>query len=40
MKLIEKAREWRPENDEEMEDKQGNVFKKKTFDDLKRQGII
>ncbi|XXQ36457.1 Matrin-type domain-containing protein [Plasmodiophora brassicae] len=40
VKLMEKTREWHPENDEELEDRQGNVFKKKTFEDLKRQGII
>lgn len=26
--------------DEEYEDAEGNVYNKKTFDDLKRQGII
>jgi splicing factor 3A subunit 3 len=31
---------WRPEEEEEFEDDQGNVFNKKTYDDLKRQGII
>jgi splicing factor 3A subunit 3 len=31
---------WRPENDEEFEDEEGNVFNKKTFDDLKRQGLL
>jgi splicing factor 3A subunit 3 len=31
---------WKPEEDEEFEDEEGNVFKKKTFDDLKRQGLL
>lgn len=31
---------FKAEEDEEFEDDDGNVFKKKTFDDLKRQGII
>jgi splicing factor 3A subunit 3 len=31
---------WKPEEEEEFEDDQGNVFNKKTYEDLKRQGII
>ena len=31
---------WKPEDEEEYEDDDGNVFNKKTYDDLKRQGII
>ena len=31
---------WKPEDEEEFEDDEGNVFNKKTYEDLKRQGII
>ena len=31
---------WRPEVEEEYEDKDGNVYNKKTFTDLKRQGLL
>jgi len=31
---------WKPEDEEEYEDEDGNVFNKKTYEDLKRQGII
>lgn len=31
---------WRPDEEEEFEDDEGNVFNKKTYEDLKRQGII
>ncbi|GJP36528.1 hypothetical protein CLOM_g21027 [Closterium sp. NIES-68] len=31
---------WRPEVEEECEDREGNVYDKKTFQDLRRQGII
>ena len=31
---------WKPEDEEEFEDGEGNVYNKKTFEDLKRQGII
>jgi len=31
---------WKPEEEEEFEDDEGNVFNKKTYEDLKRQGII
>jgi len=33
-------RMWNPEQDEEYEDKDGNVFNKKTYDDMVRQGIL
>ena len=32
--------EWRPEDEEEFEDQDGNVYRKKLYDDLIRQGII
>ncbi|EFJ51494.1 splicing factor 3a, subunit 3 [Volvox carteri f. nagariensis] len=39
-KSIQKAKgDFKPE-DEEFEDAQGNVYSKKTYDDLKRQGLI
>jgi len=31
---------WKPEEEEEFEDADGNVFNKKTYDDLRRQGLI
>jgi len=31
---------WKAEEEEEYEDNEGNVFNKKTFDELKRQGLI
>lgn len=40
-KLSKKATAgWQPDEEEEFEDDEGNVFNKKTYDDLKRQGII
>jgi splicing factor 3A subunit 3 len=31
---------WRPEVDEEFEDSAGNVVNRRTFEDLKRQGLL
>lgn len=31
---------WKPEEEEEFEDKEGHVYNKKTYDDLKRQGLV
>lgn len=31
---------WQPEQEEEYEDSQGNVVNKKTYEDLKRQGLL
>merc|ERR1712113_282485 len=31
---------WKPEQEEEYEDSQGNVVNKKIFEDLKRQGLL
>ncbi|CAA7026692.1 unnamed protein product [Microthlaspi erraticum] len=31
---------WKPEVEEEFEDQEGNVYNKKTYSDLKRQGLI
>ncbi|OVA11319.1 zinc finger protein [Macleaya cordata] len=31
---------WRPDLEEEYEDKEGNIYNKKTFTDLQRQGLI
>lgn len=33
-------KEWKPDVEEEFEDKEGNVFNKKVFLDLKRQGLL
>ncbi|KAL4204832.1 hypothetical protein AMTRI_Chr01g111730 [Amborella trichopoda] len=35
-----KVNKWRPELEEEYEDKDGNIYNKKTFTDLRRQGLI
>ncbi|RUS18002.1 splicesome-associated protein, partial [Endogone sp. FLAS-F59071] len=35
-----KTEEFKPDVMEEFEDQEGNVFNKKTYEDLKRQGII
>jgi splicing factor 3A subunit 3 len=35
-----KARDFKAEEEEEFEDDEGHVFNKKTYDDLKRQGLI
>jgi splicing factor 3A subunit 3 len=40
MQQQEKLKEWRPDEDEEYEDDEGNVYNRKTFEDLKRQGLI
>lgn len=31
---------WNPEHDEEFEDAEGNVYNRKTYEDLRRQGLI
>jgi hypothetical protein len=31
---------WKPEVEEEYEDSQGNVYNKKEYTDLQRQGLI
>ncbi len=31
---------WLSANDEEYEDTEGNVFNRKTYEDLKRQGLL
>jgi splicing factor 3A subunit 3 len=31
---------WKPDQDEEFEDTEGNVFDKKTYEDLARQGML
>lgn len=35
-----KTVEWVPEDQEEFEDKDGNVYSRKTFGDLLRQGLV
>lgn len=39
-KDIVNATTWKPEVEEEYEDRDGNVFNRKTYEDLKRQGLI
>jgi splicing factor 3A subunit 3 len=31
---------WKPDNDEQFEDSLGNVLDKKTYNDLKLQGLL
>lgn len=31
---------WRPDLEEEYEDQDGNVYNKKTYTDLRRQGLL
>lgn len=31
---------WRPDLEEEYEDREGNIYNKKTYTDLQRQGLI
>lgn len=33
-------KEWNPEKEEELEDYDGNVYSKKMYEDLRRQGLI
>ncbi|XP_014679060.1 PREDICTED: splicing factor 3A subunit 3-like [Priapulus caudatus] len=40
IKVSKATERWRPDQDEEYEDSQGNVVTKKTYDDLKRQGLL
>ena len=40
MKAEERQRTWKEDEEEEMEDAEGNVFNKKTFLELQRQGLI
>ena len=35
-----KVGQWKRETDEECEDADGNVYNKKTYEDLRRQGLI
>jgi len=34
------AEKWQPEAEEEYEDTMGNVVNRKTYEDLKRQGLL
>jgi len=40
LKKLSQSKEWKPEEEEEFEDKEGHVYNKKTYDDLKRQGLV
>ncbi|XP_064627346.1 splicing factor 3A subunit 3-like [Lineus longissimus] len=40
IKNSKESERWRPDTEEEFEDSQGNVVNRKTFEDLKRQGLL
>lgn len=40
LKTQKQGERWIPEQEEEFEDSLGNVVNKKTFEDLKRQGLL
>lgn len=40
LKNQKQGERWIPEQEEEFEDSLGNVVNKKTFEDLKRQGLL
>lgn len=40
IKAQTKAEKFRPETMEEFEDQHGNVYSRKTYEDLRRQGLL
>ncbi len=40
VKGVKAQEKWLAANEEEYEDTEGNVFNKKTYEDLKRQGLL
>ena len=40
LKLQKASERWQPDTEEEYEDSSGNVVNKKTYEDLKRQGLL
>lgn len=40
LKVQKNSERWQPETEEEYEDSQGNVVNRKTYEDLKRQGLL
>ncbi|KAJ8961028.1 hypothetical protein NQ314_006010 [Rhamnusium bicolor] len=40
LKVQKQSERWQPETEEEYEDSQGNVVNRKTYEDLKRQGLL
>ncbi|CAH0559277.1 unnamed protein product [Brassicogethes aeneus] len=40
LKVQKQNERWQPETEEEYEDSQGNVVNRKTYEDLKRQGLL
>lgn len=40
IKSVKNQERWLSTNEEEYEDRDGNVFNKKTYEDLKRQGLL
>ncbi|KAG8269234.1 Splicing factor 3A subunit 3 [Homalodisca vitripennis] len=40
LKVQKQEERWQPEQEEEYEDSLGNVVNRKTYEDLKRQGLL
>lgn len=40
IKTMKQEERWQPEQEEEYEDSLGNVVNRKTYNDLKRQGLL
>lgn len=40
LKTQKQSERWIPDHEEEYEDSLGNVVNKKTYEDLKRQGLL
>ena len=40
LKRLSVQKSWRAEDEEEFEDEDGRVYNKKTYEDLKRQGLV
>lgn len=40
LKTMKHDERWQPEHEEEYEDSLGNVVNRKTYQDLKRQGLL
>jgi splicing factor 3A subunit 3 len=40
LKSQKSSERWQPDTEEEYEDSSGNVVNKKTYEDLKRQGLL
>jgi splicing factor 3A subunit 3 len=40
LKEDQQTTQWKPEDEEEYEDAEGNVYSKKTYELLKKQGLL